>query len=561
MRVRRAPGRLWFVAACALPLLGAAEPPPTDAVLFGAMRAELTRATRQLKLPSAPAPYYVAYWLVDENERSVEATLGAVVSDELTRDCFIKVELRVGTRESDNSNLALAVSTDGDPVSDSAPTAVTVDDDADAIRRDLWLATDGAYKDAVAALEKKQATRQSEIATRAEVPSFSTDTSSATIVKDPPPGVLGDPLEVARHVSAVFGSFPAVQRSSVHVLEASDKRRFLASDGGLAIEPSRFAGIEITCAGQATDGMAIERSAFLAAPENGPLPEAAALSQARRIGAELGSLQRAQSAQDYSGPVLFEGRAAAQLVYELLGESLSGTPPAELNEGMESPLARRVGKRVLPRGLTVFDDPTLTSWEGTPLLGHYVVDDEGIFGERVLLIDDGRLRNFLMSRTPRDGFAHSNGHGRSGLVGWARGRVANLIMTGKHGLSPSALRARFVQALRDEGIESGLVVEELQTRTSATSGELMPAPELAYRVALDGTETPIRGATFAPMSVRDLRDILAFGRDTAVYSFVTENDGGLDIPASIVAPSLLLEDVELRGPTTPNKRLPIVPRP
>jgi predicted Zn-dependent protease len=556
--------RLALGALCLAPLLGAAEPPAADATVFQAMRAELARTTSDLHLPGAGAPYYASYWVVDSAERSVEATLGTLVSDSMARERFVKIELRVGSALSDNSNFAGGASLDGDFMKEAellSPRQAPLDDDVAALRRQLWLATDAAYKNAVETLQRKRGAKQSEIAARTEVPSFSSEASSTVVVRDAPPADRGDPEGVARRVSAVFRKFPEVQKSSVHVLASTARRRFLASDGGLAVEPLHFAGLEITCEGQAEDGMAVERSAFLSARSDGQLPEASAIAEAERVAAELVALRGAKVAADYSGPVLFEGRAAAQLAYELLGDSLSGTPAPEGNDDMESPLGRKLGKRVLPRGFTVVDDPTLTTYAGAPLLGHYAVDDEGVAAERALLVDDGHLKGFLMSRTPREGILRSNGHGRSGLIGWARARPANLLVSARGGLSRKELRAKLASVVREEGAEFGIVVTELATRTSTTNGTMMPAPELAYRVTPDGKETLLRGATFAQMSVRDLRDVLAAGRDAAVYSFVTENDGGLDLPTSIAAPALLFEDVEVRGPSNPNKRPPVVPRP
>ncbi len=552
---------LLFAAAATL---AAAEPPAVDAVPIHAMQAELARTMKELRLPGAEPPYYAAFWVVDIDERSVEATLGTLVSDEVSKERFVKVEIRVGSRASDNSNFVGAPGEGGDFMKDTellSPRTAPLDDDPVALRRQLWLATDAAYKGAVETLERKRAAKQSEIAARHEVPSFSAQKSSKLIVTDEPPTKTDDPVELSKRISAVFRGFPEVQKSSVHVLETSTRRRFVASDGGLVVEPSRVSGIEISCEGQADDGMSLERSAFFSADKSGALPVERAVADAARIGRELTALRRAPVVEDYSGPVLFEGKAAAQLAYELLGESLCGTPPPEGNDELESPLSRKLGKRILPRGFSVVDDPTLTVYDGVPLLGHYAVDDEGVAAERALLVDDGHLKSFLMSRAPREGIDDSNGHGRSGLVGWARGHVGNLIVSAKGGLTKRELRSRLAAEVRDEGLDFGIVVTELQTRTSATSGDVMPGAQVAYRVTPEGRETLLRGATIAPMSVRDLRDVLAAGQGGAVYSFVMENDAGTDVPASIVAPALLFEDMEIRAPSTPNKRPPVVPRP
>jgi predicted Zn-dependent protease len=556
--------RIPFAATAALSLLSAA-PAPSDEKILSAMREELARASTDLRLPNAGPPYYVGYWVVDSTERDVEGTLGALVSDVTEKRRFVRAEVRVGSPSFDNSNFAGGgTSVDGDFVEDTAllaPREAPVDDDPLNIRRSLWLSTDAAYKKAVETLEQKRAARQSEVAPRVEVPDFSDVRSSTVVVRDEPDGATQDPAELVKRVSSVFRSFPAVQKSTVHVLEARVKRRFVSSDHGLVVEPARFSAMEITCATQADDGMAVERSAFVGAKPTGEIPADQALADARRAARELGELREAEVAEDHGGPVLFEGKAAAQLVYELLGESLSGTPPPKGNDDLESPLAHKLGKHVLPPGFTVFDDPGLTAYEGLPLVGHYAADDEGIAAERVSLVEDGRLRAFLMSRAPREGIGRSNGHGRSGLVGWARGRPGNLVLTAKGGLSEKKLEERLLDAVKEQNAGYGLVVTELEPRTSASNGDAMPAPELAYRLTPDGERTLLRGATFASISVRELRNVLAAGRELAVYSFVAESDGGLDTPVSVVSPALLFEDLDVRATTAPNKRPPVVPRP
>ncbi len=556
-------GRLVAIAGCTIPLLGGASAPNSDAPILEAMKDELARTTKDLRLPSAGAPYYVGYWVVDETVRDIEATLGALVSDVVDRDRFVRTELRVGSRAFDNSNFS-GVTADGDVEGDTeagAPSDAALDDDVSALRRELWLASDAAYKDGVEALERKRAAKESEVTPHTEVPSFSDERSATLTVKDEPVQDGPDPADLARHVSAVFRGFPEVDKSSVHVLQSTARRRFIASDGGLVVEPSRLAAMEITCETQADDGMSVERSAFVASKNGGPLPEDVAIDEARRVARDLVALKNAPIAEDHSGPVLFEGRAAAELAYELLGDSLSGTPAPEGNDELESALSHKLGKHVMPSGFSVVDDPGLTVFDGVPLLGHYAVDDEGIAAERVTLVDDGRLKGFLMSRAPRQGVDHSNGHGRSGLVGWARGKPANLVVTTKNGLSKKALRERLLEAVREQDADYGIVVTDLEPRTTASSGDMVPTPELLYKVTPDGKQTLLRGGELASLSVRDLRDILAAGHDAAVYSFVSESDGGLDTAVSVVAPALLFEDLDVRAPTGPNKKPPLVPRP
>ena len=94
-----------------------------------------------------------------------------------------------------------------------------------------------------------------------------------------------------------------------------------------------------------------------------------------------------QPAKDYTGPVLFEARAAAPLVAQVLSPALNGArPPVAFQPVMEQFLSNvggrsdwvtRTGARVLPPSVTVVDDPAAKDFAGKPLIGGYNVDEKG----------------------------------------------------------------------------------------------------------------------------------------------------------------------------------------
>lgn len=545
-----------LVAGLGLALLGGA---PADDGSQATLRAELQRTTGQLKLPTSPPPYYVGYWLVDYDQRNVVATSGSLVSDDREQGRTVRVYTRVGDASFDNSNF---VGDDGvyGGAAGSVPVNVAADSST-SLRRTLWRLSDVVYKQSVETLEKKRAQREIEVGSRDQRADFS---SEEPVRHAEPMRRLGaklDPVAYAKRVSGVFREARHVHSNDVEVIVSNERRHFVSSEGSEIDVPTPYLGLRISATAQADDGMPLSRQvSFQRVTGELPVVEEA-VAAAKRIADELASLRAAPVVEDYSGPVLFEGLAAAQLVHDLLGEALTGTPAPKGAESLESPLARKLGKRILPVSFEAFDDPTLTEIDGLPLLGHYVVDDEGIAAQRVRLVEGGRLRGFLMSRAPRKGFDRSNGHGRNGLSGWPRGRVGNLVLRARGGSSTAGLRARLLRAVREEGGDHGLIIRELEPRPVGSGGVAVPAPVLAYRIGLDGREQLVRGAQFSPMTVRDLKDILAAGRKLAVHSFATSTPRGFDIAASVVSPSLLFEDVELRRPTRSFRRPPVVPRP
>ena len=422
--------------------------------------------------------------------------------DTLSKERFVN-ELRLGDRTSDNSNFVGAPGEGGDFMKDAellSPRTAPLDDDVVALRRQLWLATDAAYKGAVETLERKRAAKQSEIAARREVPSFSDDTSARTIV------VRGGKPRSIERAGALgrFPGYPEVQKSSVHLLETS-KEAFVASDGafGRAIPFFRNRDHLRRASGRRNVARA-ERSS---PRTRSHCPATARFrGEAHRRRADRAPRPR----RDYSGPVLSKARplssrtsarriavrhAAAQGNDDMDGRSHASSVSGSC------------------RGLSVIDDPTLTTYEGSPLLG----TTRSTTRDRcraVVLVEDGHLKSFLMSRAPRDGISRSNGHGRSGLVGWARGHVGNLIVSAKKGLTKKELRARLSAEVRDEALDFGIVVTELQTRTSATGGEMMPSAQVAYRVTADGRDAE-RDAFALRCAIREIKDA---GQGGSVYS-------------------------------------------
>ena len=183
------------------------------------------------------------------------------------------------------------------------------------------------------------------------------------------------------------------------------------------------------------------------------------------------ALRAAPPAQDYTGPVLFEARAAAPLLAQVLGPAVNGArPPVSFTPVMEQLLSGlggksdwvgRIGARVLPTSVTVVDDPGAKEFKGTPLLGGYAVDNEGVRAEKVTLVENGNLKGELMSRRPGPDFGESNGHGRAAFLNDAKPTMSNLFFKSKETQSPADLKKKFLDQCRSEKLPYCMVVREM----------------------------------------------------------------------------------------------------
>jgi len=376
----------------------------------------------------------------------------------------------------------------------------------------------------------------------------------------------------------------------------------MTSEGTIIREARHIAGIEAGMDTEAEDGMPLNNFyAFYSADPSG-LPDAAAVAKSlTQAATQLMAQRESRLVPDYTGPVLFDAPAAAQMLAQVLEPSLSGdrSPLATTNEfdeflnryGGRTEWTGRVNTRVLPVGASLLDDPTAKDLQGTPLLGAYDLDAEGVPAQRVSIVENGTLKNLLMSRRPGPDFYASNGHARSAMLSDPQPLSSNLFFQFSSGLSSADLRKKFLDACKDDGHEWCLEVKRManpalsalqsddfsefvgQVAGGLGSGTRMPL--LVYRVYVaDGREEPVRGGVINGLTLRSLRNMLAIGNDSTVYTYMQNAAGGLSqtalgsfgsiqagIPSTVIAPSLLLDDVEVRGFHGEPRRLPLVPAP
>jgi len=577
------------------PAAQAAVPAGETDQTLRAMHDEMERARTRLVLAGVGKPFYLEYRLLDLDVRSVTASFGALVSSSTSRTRFMSVDVRVGDYHLDSSNF---ISEDGFQGFLGSTGEVGIDRDYNSLRQDLWLATDQAYKAAVTQMALKQSFLRS-LTKPPEIDDFS---QSQPLVKvDPridPDWTSRNWEEEAREASAVLKNSPQLYGNRVNYYLVYATAYRMTSEGTIVRSTRHLAAVEAAMDTQAEDGMSLHNyySVYAALPAG--LPDAAAIAKAvANAGTDLMALRSSPLVPDYTGPVLFDAPAAASTLAQVLEPSLSGArPPLSMTRDFDAFLERfggrsewsgRVGTRVLPPSVTLVDDPTLQEFQGQPLLGSYDVDDEGVNAQRVSLVESGILRDLLMSRRPGPDFMYSNGHARSALLTDPRPLSSNLILQATDALKPDDLRKKFLDSCRSDGHEWCLEIKRMdnpalssvrQQDFSDFVGELGGGisngdrvPLLVYRVYVaDGHQELARGGVLQGLTLRSLRNILAIGDDAVVLTYMQNSQDALagtalgafgsaqdGIPSTVAAPSLLLDDVEIRGFHGEPSRLPL----
>ncbi len=575
-----------------------AQPGDNDQTLR-AMRDEMDRSRARLQIAGLDKPYYIQYRLLDLDIRSVTASFGTIISSSSARNRFMTVDVRVGDYHFDSSNF---VSEEGFRGFLGSTGEVGIDRDYSSLRQDLWLATDQSYKEALDQLARKRAFLRS-LAQAPSIDDFSQE--SPVVLVEPrlePDWANRNWEEEARTASAVFRSFPELYstRVSYYLVFAT---YYLLTSEGTQIRVSRsLASIEASLDTQSDDGMTQHDFYATYMRRPGDLPDAAVVGKALQTASqELEALRAAPMAQDYVGPMLFDAPAAGSLLAQALGPSISGARVAlsmlplfeQMMERMggRSEWSGRLNTRVLPQSVTLLDDPSVKDFQGKQLIGGYEVDEEGVRRQRVALVENGVLKNLLMSRRPGPDFDHSNGHGRAALLSEARPASSNLFFQSADAQSPADLKKKFLDLCRADSHAWCLEVKRMDNpalasqrqedfndmlaglATGASSGDRLPL--LVYRVYVaDGHEELVRGARLVGVNLRLLRNVAGIGNDLTAFSYMQNTAPGFagtalgafgsaqgGLPSSIVAPSLLLEEVEARGARGERQRAPLLPPP
>ncbi len=528
---------------------------------------EVARNLGQLQSEEREVPaYFLAYDLVARDHLWLEVQQGEVVRRSLDRDRTVDVDVRVGSPQLDNSH------TQGGNYGGNglgSGVQVSVQDEPLALAQALWMITEKQYRDALVALSAAESSEQlrSEDEAKPDSPDFSEET--AVVHLEPRVQLDLEGLRQAweprlREVSVVLADDDRVLESTVVLLINVENRSFVDS-GGSKVQSSHVRlRIMLSATTQADDGMRLHRmeNFEVHAPEQLPT-QAVLMTTAKRLQTELVALRTAPLAEPYVGPAVLAGRAAGVFFHEIFGHRLEGHRQKDDLEGQT--FSTMIGKRVLPVFLDMVDDPTAQRLGGVPLSGHYYVDDEAVPAKRTLLVERGKLRGFLLGRSPVLPFKKSNGHGRREPGNQVVARQGNLIITSRKTIPDAELRRALIDEIQRQNKPYGLWFSDIEggytitERSGPQAFKVMPL--LVYRVWADGRpDELVRGVDIVGTPIAAFETIMATGDSPGIFNGTCGAESG-DVPVSAVSPSLLLRSMEIERASHSRDKPPLLPPP
>ena len=547
----------WLTALLALDLHASETP-----VVLQAMQAELERSMGALAGEEVP-PYFLSYEITELRNVGVSASFGALTSSGDRRSRGLDVDLRVGDYKLDNTR-QIRGARNTFPRSLWHLVAVPVEDDVDAVRSVLWRETDRQYKRALEQFTHVQTNVQVKVEAEDRAGDFSREQGHQAIEDAEPINVDRADWETKVGLySEPFSAYGEILGASARLSAFTETRWFVNSDGAAIQTAETIYRLFISASTKAEDGMELPlyRDYGSFTLDGLPDDETVARDVATMIDTLL-ALREAPVVEPYTGPAILSGTASGVFFHEILGHRVEGHRQKLEDEGQTFKKMRN--ERVLPESFSVFFDPTQKRLGSFDLVGSYRYDNQGVAGRRVAVIDKGVLRNFLMSRTPIDGFPSSNGHGRKQMGFKPVARQSNLIVHVENPLTSHELKARLIAAIEAEGKPFGLRFAEIQGGFTIT-GRTIPnsfnvTPLLVYRVYPDGREELVRGVDLIGTPLTTFSRIVAGDDQIAVFNGTCGAESG-GVPVAAASPAILVSQIEVQKKSKSQERPPLLPAP
>ena len=534
--------------------------------ILDAMKAEMARSLEHFKkLPHAP--YFLSYEVMETETAGATGSYGALLSSQAPSSRReLGIDLRVGSYSLDNTHPIRGLLTMAALLPDTRSNySIPREDDPEAIRALLWYYTDQKYKRSVEQFIS--------VSTNVKVKAPETDqsgdfspTKAETYSEPEPPALVFDRKaweDRVRKYTEPFKRYGNIYSAHATMAASRQRRWFVSSDGAVVETSSTSYRLAITAFAKASDGMELPRyEVFYSTTPEGLPGDAVVLAKVTQMAKDLMALKTAPVMDPYVGPAILSPRSAGVIFHEIFGHRIEGQ--REKREDSGQTFRDKVGQSVLPAFLSVYSDPTQYKAGDTELNGSYRFDDEGVRARRVTVVENGTLKNFLMSRLPVDGFPESNGHGRRAPGYNVAGRQSNLIVTASQTVTPAELKSRLIAEITRRKLPYGLYFADISGGFTST-GRTTPnsfdiSPVMVYRIYPDGREELVRGVDLIGTPLAAFQKILAADNQVGVFNGTCGAESG-PVPVSAVAPGLLFSEIEVQKKPKSQELSPILAPP
>src|SRR5215467_3643123 len=303
------------------PAMAAAHAAAKGDGLLEALLMELDRSKAQLKMDQVQPPYFIEYRVNEVDDFSAEAAFGAIRESQHGHYRVLRVVVRIGDYKQDSFYAR----------GEGESTILPLDNDPIALRHQIWLATDDAYKAAGQALAEKQA----------ELKRFTTDANPIDDFAKSAPLIAVEPTislkvdeaswkKTLEDVTNLFRQYPDIQSVTASARFSAINEYLVNTEGTVTRCGKTTYSVQLNGAAQADDGMRLSRSPAFVVARMEELPTHDALvTDSKAMLDTIVALRKAPIVEEeYRGPVLFSADAADDVVASLIGQNVVGRKPA-----------------------------------------------------------------------------------------------------------------------------------------------------------------------------------------------------------------------------------------
>ena len=502
--------------------------------LLGLLKEELAQQMKELKGEEFP-PYHMNYRVIDVTSSVVSASFGALMNSQQYRSRTLVPQIRLGDEKLDNfrfNQMGAAMSRYQGPSVARLP--LDEENNEDAVRQAIWDEVNNRYKFAVDMYQKTKAESSVNVEEEDKAPYF----SEAKVEKYYEAPLPAEKMTIdmdrwaarMKEISAVFKNQPGIMKGDAIMIYTVERRYFVNNEGTEVVQNLPYARIMVFGETKADDGMELPLNLSYFAYDPADLPaNDKIIADAKEMVKTLEALRVAPVVDPYTGPALLSGPASGVFFHEIFGHRIEGQRMKSENDGQT--FKKMVGQLVLPADMHVYDDPTLRKYAGEDLNGFYKYDDQGVKAERVDVVVNGKLNDFLMTRTPIDGHPRTNGHARASDGFDPVSRQSNLVIETSNPKTPEELRQLLIEEVKKQGKEYGYFFKEVTSGFTFTgkggTNSFNVTPLEVYKVFADGRpDQLVRGVDLIGTPLSMFSNIIYAGNDARVFTGMCGAESG-----------------------------------
>ena len=366
-----------------------------------------------------------------------------------------------------------------------------------------------------------------------------------------------------RKYTARFAKYTNIYQATAFLQAAVETRWFVNTEGASIQTSQPGFHLFVMATSKASDGMELPLYESYFAFSEKDLPDDATVFKAvDKMIHDLEALRVAPVADAYTGPAILSGRASGVFFHEIFGHRVEGQ--RQKNSSDAQTFKGKIGQQVLSKDFSVYFDPTLRRFANTDLDGYYAYDNQGVKARRVTVVENGVLKTLLRSRTPVQGIAQSNGHGRGQLGFDPVARQSNLVLEVASSAVRPDLKKLLIAEIKKQGLPFGLYFDQIEGGFTFTGRLILNSfnvlPLMVYRIYPDGHQELVRGADLIGTPLTTFSKIVAADKNVVVFNGFCGAESG-SVPVSASSPAIFVTQIEVQKKAKSQVRIPLLPAP